>query len=79
MQLVVGRHHEPWRLRGTGVDEHVGIHVLVAVPEPAPAYVSGGELTVPLRQIGTSQQPPALLLTGNVEEQLDDLMPLSTR
>jgi hypothetical protein len=54
------------------VTEHLRERLLVAVPEPALLHVVRGELPIVIGQIDAPKEAQALLLLGEVQEELDD-------
>jgi hypothetical protein len=54
------------------VTEHLGERVLICVPVPALPQVCREELPVVLGQVDAPQEASALLLLGEVEEDLHD-------
>ena len=70
--LPVGGNHVPRRPLRARVREHLRERLLVVVPALALLDVRGGELPVVVGQVQSPQEPDALLLLGEVEEQLHD-------
>ena len=74
--LVVGGDHVPGRPLGARRREHLGERLLVVVPVAALLDVRGRELPVVVGQVDAPQEADALLLLGEVEEQLHDGEPV---
>src|SRR5450755_2333007 len=75
--LAVGGNHVPRRPLGAGVREHLREDLLVLVPVGALLHVAGGELPVVVGQVEAAQEARALLLLGQIEEQLHDAKPVA--
>ena len=75
--LVIGGHHEPRRVAGGGVADHllVGPHVLV--PVRAFAHVTRSKLPVLLRLVEPLEKSLSLLLARHVQEELADDSPVA--
>src|SRR5262245_2287053 len=70
--LVVGGDHVPRSPGRARIGEHVRERGLVGVPVPALLDVGGAELPVALRIVDPGEQPVALLVAADVQEDLDD-------
>ena len=70
--LVVRRHHVPWRPGAGGSRESFLVGGHVVVPVTALGQVGGRELPVLRRVVQAVEEPPLLLLLGDVQEDLHD-------
>src|ERR1700720_3634237 len=70
--LLVGRHHEPGRHTGRGAGDRFLVSCHEGVPALAIVEVRGAELPALLGVGEPFQQPPALLVAVDVEEELED-------
>src|SRR6185503_2389065 len=75
--LVVRGHDVPRRSLGRRVANHVLVRLHVVVPVPALLDVARGELPVLLGLLDATQEALALLLLGDVEEELADDDPIA--
>ena len=74
--LPISRNHVPRRPLRTRMRQHFGERLLVVIPALPLADVGGRELPVVIREVDAPQEPGALLLLGDVQEQLDDPKPV---
>src|SRR5688572_19838877 len=77
--LVIGGYHEPGRVFGCGLADHLFVRAHVLIPVRTLAHVPGGELPVLLGLVESCEEALPLLLPGNVQEELADDRPVANQ